>query len=367
MNGYYRTLEGQKLARKAAKKRKRSQAQGTYVWTWDDDYDPLHPNEYESYIDSDEHLQEQIEWQNKLEGKDESEDTDYRGFAPLGEDDEDDWAPPEDDGHDFVPEPVAEISLDETPDEVYARRMRLAQQAGKNIRPPTPPSAVETPKEEENIEEEMNKEPQLEASEPSEPIPNFYDDEPAAPILPPPMQPPPSQPLFNFSTYNQPPSLYASAPGMQPSQPYLPPPSTTIFSEPVHYASATVSSEPVHYSTTTIEPTPDQPRSNLPGQKGFAARYMSKHGWEKGQSLGATPQTGLVTPLMMKVDKEKKGTGIIINRNKAVEDHGPFGKMSRCIVLANVVAPGEVDDDLIDEIGEECRSKVLLPLSMLLI
>ena len=84
---------------------------------------------------------------------------------------------------------------------------------------------------------------------------------------------------------------------------------------------------------------------------------MSKYGWQKGQSLGSSTQ-GLVTPLLAKHDKDRKGTGTIINRNKIKEDYGPFGKMTRCIVLANVVGLGEVDDDLADEIGQECREKV---------
>jgi splicing factor 45 len=87
---------------------------------------------------------------------------------------------------------------------------------------------------------------------------------------------------------------------------------------------------------------------------------MSKYGWQRGQSLGSTPTAGLVTPLIAKIDKDRKGTGKIINRNKIVEDHGPFGKMTRCIMLSNMVAPGEVDEDLIEEIGEECRNKVFL-------
>ena len=31
--------------------------------------------------------------------------------------------------------------------------------------------------------------------------------------------------------------------------------------------------------------------------------------------------------------------------------------MSRCVVLANVVAPGEADEELVEEIGGECRQK----------
>ena len=375
VNGFYRTLEGQKLARKNArkKKRKNNDGQGTYIWTWDDDYDPLHPNDYETYIDSDEQLREQIEWQRKLEGRDEPEemeeldDTGYRGFAPPPEDEQDDdWVPPEDDGHEFVPEPVTEIVLDESVDEVYARRRRMALEAGMKLRPETPLSAIDTPKEEEEIDEDegSEEEPKEKTGEPSEIIPSFYEDSPPPPPPPPPKTQPPPQPQFNFNTYNQPPSLYASAPGMQSSQP-PPQTSTTISSEPIHYAAATISSDPIHYSapSTTNNPetsTEELPRGSHPGQKGFAARLMSKYGWEKGQSLGSTSSAGLVTPLLMKVDKEKKGTGVIVNRNKTVEDHGPFGKMSRCIVLGNVVAPGEVDDELVQEIGEECRSKVCL-------
>jgi splicing factor 45 len=84
---------------------------------------------------------------------------------------------------------------------------------------------------------------------------------------------------------------------------------------------------------------------------------MSKYGWQKGQSLGSTPTAGLITPLIAKLDKDRRGTGTIINRNKTVEDHGPFGKMTRCIMLINMVDVGEVDEELIEEIGQECRSK----------
>ncbi len=88
---------------------------------------------------------------------------------------------------------------------------------------------------------------------------------------------------------------------------------------------------------------------------------MSKYGWQKGQSLGSTASSGLVTPLVMKADKDRKGTGTILNRNKIIEDHGPFGKMTRCIVLTNVVGLDEVDEELVDEIGGECREKVPTP------
>jgi splicing factor 45 len=344
VNGFYRTLEGQKLARKMQRKKKRKRE--GYTLNWDDEYDLNYPNDYEVYVDSDEQLREQIEWQRKLERKPEveeqveEEDTGYRGFAPPLEED---WTPPENETE-FVPEPVTEVALDESVDEVYARRMRLAQEVGLKIRPPTPPPQEYVPPEspvvEETVEEEVK-----------EVIPSFYeDDEP----------PKRSAPLqFNFS-YVSPPSLTSSAPGVAPSLPFQ---SATISSAPVHYPT-TISSDPVNY-TTSCDPVPihqqaDLPRTTLPGQKGFAKRLMQKYGWEKGSSLGPSSQ-GLVTPLIMKPDNERKGAGFIIDKNKRVEDYGPRGKMSRCIVLWNVVSPGEVDEELLDEIGGECREKVPFP------
>ena len=265
--------------------------------------------------------------------------------------------------------------MDETGDDVYARRMRMAQEAGIQIRPPSPPSEkVEADMEEydgEEIEEEENgglgsKEGPVRLS-------------PSPPPKVSPLAPPPN--LTNVSTtqyptftssYPQPPSFYDTAPGKQPPPP-IPP--STISSEPIHYSTTTLSSDPVFYETSTISSDPvfydtpattttttttkdSGPRTNLPGQKDFASRLMSKYGWQKGHSLGSTPSSGLVTPLVMKADKDRKGAGIILNRNKIVEDHGPFGKMTRCVVLANVVGLGEVDEELVDEIGSECREKV---------
>lgn len=350
VNGFYRTQEGQRAARREARKRKRKQNQGTYVWTWDDEYDPAHPNDYEAYIDSDEQIREQIEWKRKLCGKSEEPEGEgeYKGFAPPEEYEE--WIPQEDEGE-FVPEPAVEIELDESGDDAYMRRMRMAQAAGISIRPATPPPAG--PERNEDMVEAV------EAYETAATTTQKHASEKTIePTSPPP--PPPPQPFFTPS-YPQPISLYADAPAMRSSAPTQ---SATISSEPVHYSSATISSEPVHYEpvnppASTKDSSADEPRGSHPGQKDFASRLMSKYGWEKGQSLGASTQ-GITTPLVMKADKDRKGTGIILNKNKVVEDHGTFGKMTRCIVLSNVVGPGEVDEELPDEIGSECREKVYL-------
>ena len=319
----------------------------------------MHPNEYDAYTDSDEQLREQIEWKRKLEGKDEyeeEEDSGYRGFAPpeeydereLGEDEDD-----EEDGEEYIPEPIAQIEMDETGDDVYARRMRMAMEAGMRIRPATPPP-IEPSSEDNHGDVEIVERPK--DKDPVKAISKGYPLHSEPPNGPSNSQPQPQYQSPPISFYPQPPSLFADAPGMQPSRP---PPSTIISSDPVHYSSATISSDPVFYDTPLPNPTkknPSEPRGSHPGQKDFATRLMSKYGWQKGQSLGSS-SSGLVTPLLMKADKERKGTGIILNKNKIQEEYGPFGKMTRCIVLFNVVGLGEVDEDLVDEIGGECREK----------
>jgi splicing factor 45 len=370
VNGFYRTLEGQRLARKNARKnKKRKNNEGSYIWTWDDDYDPLHPNEYDTYVDSDEQLREQIEWKRKLDGKSEEDEQEegrgYRGFAPPPEEyGEGEWDEEEetvDDGREYVPEPVAVVELDETADDVYARRLRMAQEAGKKVRDATPPAAappppvvvddeefdgveiIENPKERDSIKI-ISKEFSVRSEPPDQttPIQQQYQYPP-------------------ISSYPQPPSFYDDAPGMQPTHAAPPSSTATISSEPIHYSTATISSDPVFYDppNTNLPATtnPSEPRASHPGQKDFASRLMSKYGWQKGQSLGTTASSGLVVPLVMKADKDRKGTGVILNRNKAHEDYGPRGKMTRCIVLCNVVGIGEVDEELVDEIGGECREK----------
>lgn len=130
-------------------------------------------------------------------------------------------------------------------------------------------------------------------------------------------------------------------------------------------------------------------RSNRPGQKGFAARLMSKYGWSKGQGLGAEG-TGMLAPLRVQVEKRKKksdaegggwaepgGRGRIIEpktaKNPAAEAAssssasasdagGKFGALSNVIVLRRMLdniedLPAEIEDGLGQEIGEECGDK----------
>jgi splicing factor 45 len=118
-----------------------------------------------------------------------------------------------------------------------------------------------------------------------------------------------------------------------------------------------------------MEVDDDTPRSNRPGQKGFAERLLGKYGWTKGSGLGASG-TGITTALKVKVDKSKNtgagARGKILGGKRKVEEEGKFGAMSEVILLRGMVDGLDLDIEmgpdgtLVQEIGEECGEKVRL-------
>ncbi|KAJ5342050.1 hypothetical protein N7541_011174 [Penicillium brevicompactum] len=121
----------------------------------------------------------------------------------------------------------------------------------------------------------------------------------------------------------------------------------------------------------------DAPRSNRPGQKGFAERLLSKYGWTKGSGLGATG-SGIAKPLRVQVEKRKKrpdsegggfvtpaGRGKIIGSKTSSQYESKFGPMCEVIVLRGMLDGIDINSELessqggglMQEIGEECNEK----------
>ncbi|KAF9589831.1 hypothetical protein IFM89_028766 [Coptis chinensis] len=92
------------------------------------------------------------------------------------------------------------------------------------------------------------------------------------------------------------------------------------------------------------------------GQMTAAQRMMAKMGWKAGQGLGKQEQ-GITTPLMAK--KTDRRAGVIVNASETKAEKKPKsvninGIPTRVLLLRNMVGPGEVDDELEDEVASEC-------------
>ncbi|KAI9731789.1 MAG: hypothetical protein M1834_004578 [Cirrosporium novae-zelandiae] len=336
--------ESTRRQRGGRKRRKKNKEEAPHVQDWDDIYDPSRPNNYEEYKHSDEKIREIREWKDRLyahrlarrsrsETKSDSEDEDrYRpgfknsgyNFAPPAS-----FAPPV--SYDSPPKdspppppppaPAVEIPDDPTGEDAYARRLRMTQISAQPPPPPPPP-------------------------------PSTTITDPNATISRAPVR------------YNLPP-----APAEIPAT-----------ESELHALSESQPQDDTPSAPQEVEADAEEaPRSNRPGQAGFAERLLRKYGWTSGTGLGAN-NTGIVTPLAAKVTKQKKkpdsegggfatpsGMGKIVGGKKkkgAEAEEGKFGKMSEVVILKGMVDGMDLDAEmrgegggLMQEIGEECADK----------
>ena len=352
VNGFY---AGEKRQRGGRKKRKKNQ-EAQFVQNWDDIYDPSRPNNYEEYKHSDEQIAEVREWKDRL----------------------------------YAHRMARSASRDSLSDEERSRPMNRMYFSEQMEQPKllnrllgqfAPPSSFAPPPNLNDIPRDV-------------PMPDYTQ-------LPPPPPEEPPAPIPNDPTGDDAYARRLQMSGIQPPvETGRPPPQPMNTIQP---PSATISRAPVRY---TLPPPPEDipaseaeleevfakekpageeeeqgeggQRSLRPGQKGFAERLLSKYGWTKGSGLGATG-SGIVNPLQVKVEKQKKrpdsegggfatpaGRGKIVDGARKKEEEGKFGAMSEVIVLKGMLngmdldaeLEGDQDGGLMQEIGEECSEKV---------
>ena len=362
------------------RKRKKKKKKDEWVETdWDEPYDPSRPTNVDEYLRSDERIREIHEWKDtvlyrhKLKKRDEE---DQRGFCSEDEDedehkprpsrllsrrppshkfgipdpDPDTFAPPS--SYKFAPPPPSpprsNMPDDATGEDAFARRVAMSQ----GMPPPQPLSPPPPPP----------------AADPSLP--------PAAPAA--------SAP--EASTISREPVRYAKQGDHEPID------KDKNDDEDDHYSPSSafdLASNSKNLSDDQQQQAP-VPRSNRPGQAGFAERLMGKYGWSAGSGLGAS-SSGIINPLEVRVEKARKrrkkadseGGGWADSKSAAATKRGKIiggqvsratrekeesesmGKMSPVIVLRGML-DGMTDEELADElregelqqeIGGECGDK----------
>lgn len=403
---YHDRPKRERGGRKKNKKNKPQERERT--WDWDDIYDPTMPNSYTDYKGSDEQYREIRDWKARLyyqqlkeANKEKKENKpaisapptnlnfapptfDDGPAAPRVDDDDEDMYQPQLDSRDAseAPEPLeqrpafaaaAAVRDDASGDDVYLRRMRMSQAAA------TPPVMEEPVVTHKPVLKQPDVDVEAKRAEAQAKIAAFKakhakPQPPAAPSSVPvvapvalletqansPAPPPAPAPAQPAGTVSRAPVRYE----LPPPPPDMPDDDTIM--------------EDAEGDQSDNKTTAEEPRSNKPGQKGFAERLLRKYGWEKGKGLGAQGE-GITTALVGKADKRKKladaeGGGwaqpknmgkIVGGKRRKLDEEGDdprLGSMSEVIKLEGMLAGLDVqkeieEGDLMQEIGDEMGKK----------
>ncbi|KAJ7343561.1 hypothetical protein DFH08DRAFT_873044 [Mycena albidolilacea] len=396
VNGYKAASHNKKKGGKGkGRKNKHNNAPLIVVWDPMEPYDPLRPNDYNEFkvwkqkdrIDRRERLAEERRREDRKRGRPSGSYSDSEGTP--SEDDErpkktgryeetDRWTRTVDERRE-VDERLGLGALASAPppnltgDEAYQRR--LAMSAG--IRPVSPPPAPYYPSTAPADDEDAI--PALSVGNtPAAPPREETGDEAylrrvaMASASRPPAPPPPARSV-------SPPTLAYNpfAPPSVPPPPPGPPPSVSAALDARVKAAAAIAARLGALAQGGTSESAPPPPEKKPDPHGFAQRLMAKWGHKEGQGLGVDG-SGIVNALTVeqvsqtKSGKGKtqggapptgKGIGVgskmgkIINNNedaKTREDRERFGEPSRVVVLTNMVGAEDVDDELSEEIGDEC-------------
>ncbi|TIA93936.1 hypothetical protein E3P81_00523 [Wallemia ichthyophaga] len=353
MSGNYRRV----LTKKEKKMKKKGQLPVAGP-NWNDEYDPYKPTDYMEYKRFAEFLKEErmarraeelSRQHNDYSSSEYSESDDEEGGEERGGRGDKDkfkmFAPPE--VYDSDAHAPTAIDKEETGDEVFQRRLAMssanAQQArmqGENVGGVEGVSEVESKQEVQQQAKQQDEQPDKAQIQPPQP----------------PQPPPPSQTPEDRLKASQAAaaSIAAKFSKLVPQKastevqtPQLPVQSTQVAPEV---------SEVDDFLSTIEESTVSKEQQERGENKAnFAQRFMAKQGWKEGEGLGAH-KTGIKEALSL--EKSESGSGEI----KSTEESGldkqareMFGEPSKTILLRNMVKLHEVDDDLSQEVAEECN------------
>ncbi|KIY50915.1 hypothetical protein FISHEDRAFT_38315 [Fistulina hepatica ATCC 64428] len=361
------------------------------IWDPMETYDPMRPNDYNEFklwkskerIERRERL---VEERRREEGKRSrsysySDYSDSEGDRPrkagrYDEEDYDRWTRADDVGRELSPY-SAVMNRDLTGDEAYQRRLAMSED--NRLRSATPPATEPGPDEDSFLGLPSSGSVPPPATETGD---EAYLRRVAMSSRPAPPVATPSPPPLAFNPFAPPTSV--------PPPPLGGPPISVSIQDKVKAAAAvaarlsalaSTSDAPVPAPEPEEEESPDScSKSIRPDSHGFAARLMAKWGHKEGQGLGVDG-SGIVNALTVEQlaerKKSKKGNGLtpvvpnskgigvgskmagkIINNNedaRSREDRERFGEPSRVVMLTNMVAPEDAnDDELNGEIGDEC-------------